>query len=66
MVVISIFTSQEKQHKNLQKPINNELKKINHWVCANKLCINYSKSSFMLMNIFEQTWQTNFLVSIQL
>jgi len=37
-------------HEILEKTVNHELKKIDHWVRANKLCINYSKSNFMLMN----------------
>jgi len=36
-------------------------KKIDHWVCANKLCINYSKSDFMLMNNHKNI---NFSVSL--
>jgi len=32
-----------------------------HWVCANKLCINYSKSNFMHMN---NQINVNFLVSV--
>ena len=39
-----------KKHETLEKTVNHELKKIDHWVRANKLCINYSKSDFMLMN----------------
>ena len=39
-----------KNHEILEKTVNHELKKIDHWVRANKLCINYSKSNFMLMN----------------
>jgi len=39
-----------KNHETLEKTVNHELKKIDHYVRANKLCINYSKSNFMLMN----------------
>jgi len=39
-----------KKHKILEKIVNSELKKIDHWVRANKLCINYSKSNCVLMN----------------
>jgi len=38
-----------KIHKIIEKKVNNELKKIEQWVRANKLCINYSKRNFMLM-----------------
>ena len=30
-----------KNHENLEKTVNHELKKIDHWVRANKLCISY-------------------------
>ena len=50
-----------KKHKFLEKTINHELKKIDHRVRANKLCINYSKSNFMLMNNHKNI---NFSVSI--
>ena len=39
-----------KNHEILEKTVDHELKNIDHWVRANKLCINYSKSNFMLMN----------------
>ena len=39
-----------KNYEILEKAVNHELKKIDNWVHANKLCINYSKSNFMLMN----------------
>jgi len=39
-----------KNHEILEKTVNHELKKIDHCIHANKLCINYSKSNFMLMN----------------
>jgi len=42
-----------KNHEILEKTVNHELKKIDHWVRANKLCSNYSKSDFMLMNNHE-------------
>ena len=48
-------------HKILEKTVNHELKKIDHWVRANKLCINYSNSNFMLMNNHKNI---NFSVSI--
>jgi len=51
----------EKNHEILEKTVNHELKKIDHWVRANKLCINYSKSNFMLMNNHKNI---NFSVSI--
>ena len=38
-----------KNREILEKTVNHELKKIDHWVRANKLCINQSKSNFMLM-----------------
>jgi len=47
--------------RNLRKKSNHELKKFDHWVRANKLCINYSKSNFMLMNNHKNI---NFSVSI--
>jgi len=50
-----------KKHEILEKTVNHELKKIDHWVRANKLCINYSKSNVMLMNNHKNI---NFLVSI--
>jgi len=40
----------EKNHEILEKTVNHELEKIDHWVRGNKLCVNYSKSNFMLMN----------------
>jgi len=39
-----------KNQEILEKTVNHELKKIDHWVRAYKLCIYYSKSNFMLMN----------------
>jgi len=48
-------------HEILEKTVNHELKKIDHWVRGNKLCINYSKSNFMLMNNHKNI---NFSVSI--
>jgi len=50
-----------KKHEILEKTINYELKKIDHWVRANKLCIKYSKTNFMLMNNHKNI---NFSVSI--
>ena len=50
-----------RNHEILEKTVNHELKKIDHWVPANKLCINYSKSNFMLMNNHKNI---NFSVSI--
>jgi len=50
-----------KNHKSLEKIVNPELKKIDHWVRANKLSIHYSKSNFMLMNNHNNI---NFSVSI--
>jgi len=50
-----------KNHEILEKTLNHELKKIDQWVRANKLCINYSKSNFMLINNCNNI---NFLVSI--
>ena len=38
-----------KNHEIVKKTVNHELKKIDLWVRTNKLCINYSKSNFMLM-----------------
>jgi len=46
---------------NRRKTVNHMLKKIDHWVRANKLCINYSKSIIMLMNNHKNI---NFSVSI--
>jgi len=37
-------------HEILEKAVNHELQVMDHWVRANKLCINYSKNNFMLMN----------------
>jgi len=50
-----------KKHEILEKTVNHELKKIDHWVRVNKLCINYSKSNFILMNNHKNI---NFSVSI--
>jgi len=50
-----------KNHEILEKAVNHELKKIDHWVRANKLCINYYKSNFILMNNHQNI---NFSVSI--
>jgi len=61
MQMISICIFQRKKHEILEKTVNHELKKIDHWVRANKLCINYSKSNFMLMNNHKNI---NFSVSI--
>ena len=57
---INLHISRE-NHKIREKTVNHELKKIDHWVHANKLCINYSKSNFMLMNNHNNI---NFSVSI--
>jgi len=50
-----------KKHKTLEKTVNHELKKIDHWVRVNKLCINYSQSNFMIVN---NRKNINFSVSI--
>ena len=50
-----------KKHEILEKTVNHELKKIDHCVRANKLCINYSKSNLMFMNNHKNI---NFSVSI--
>ena len=50
-----------KNHEILEKTVKHELKKIDHWVRANKLSINYYKSNFMLMNNHKNI---NFSVSI--
>ena len=50
-----------RNHEILAKTVNHELKKIDDWVRANKLCISYSKSNFMLMNNHKNI---NFSVSI--
>ena len=39
-----------KNHKILEKSSSPWTQENDHWVRANKLCINYSKSYFMLMN----------------
>jgi len=39
-----------KKHKILEKIANHVLKKLISWIRANKLCIDYSKRSFMLIN----------------
>ena len=46
---INLHISGENQ-EILEKQLAMSSKKIDHWVRANKLCINYSKSNFMLMN----------------
>jgi len=58
MISLHIFWG---NHKMSGKTVNHELKTIDHWVRANKLCTNYSKSNFMLMNNHNNT---NFSVSI--
>jgi len=50
-----------KKHEILEKTVNHELKKIDHWIRANKLSISCSKSNFMLMN---NRKNINFSVSI--
>jgi len=50
-----------KNHEILEKTVNHELKKIDNWVRANKLCINYSKRNVILMNNHKNI---NFSVSI--
>jgi len=50
-----------KNHEVLEKTVNHELKKIDDWVRASKMCINYSKSNFMLINNHKNI---NFSVSI--
>ena len=52
-----------KNHKILEKTVKHELKEIDYCVRANKLCINYSKSNFMLMNKNNRN-NINFSVSI--
>ena len=50
-----------KYYEILEKTVNHEPKKIDHWVRANKLCISYSKSNFMPLNNHKNT---NFSVLI--
>jgi len=50
-----------KNHKILENLVNRGVKKLDHWVRANKLCISYSKSNSALMNKHNNI---NFSVSI--
>jgi len=50
-----------KNQEILEKTVSHELKNIDHWVRANKFCINYFKNNFMLMNNHKSI---NFSVSI--
>ena len=35
--------------KPLEKDVNSEVKKINDWMCLNKLSINFAKTEFLLI-----------------
>jgi len=47
MILISMSNS---SFNVLQTTVNLELRKIDHWLRANKLSLNYNKTNFLLLN----------------
>lgn len=46
---------------NLEITVNNELKKINTWFCANRLSLNVDKSNYVIFHPPQKKFQTIFL-----
>ena len=47
--------------KNLEHEVQIELKKVNSWLCQNKLSLNFSKTNYMIINKQPlKTCQSNF------
>ena len=40
----------DKNLKNLEHKVQIELKKVNFWLCQNKLSLNFSKTNYMILN----------------
>ena len=61
----AFLTLSDKNLNSLQKRVNDELFKIDLWLRTNKLSLNYSKISFMIINKHPSTTFTgNFQISI--
>ena len=61
----AFLTLSDKNLNSLQKRVNEELFKIDLWLRTNKLSLNYSKTSFMIINKHPSTTFTgNFQISI--
>ena len=61
----AFLTLSDKNLNSLQKRVNDELFKIDLWLRTNKLSLNYSKTSFMIINKHPSTIFTgNFQISI--
>ena len=41
--------------RNLEKTLNQELKKLNQWLCVNRLALNLNKTNFVLFSGFRDT-----------
>ena len=51
--------------KNLEHKVQIELKKVNSWLCQNKLSLNFSKTNYMLINKQPlKTCECNFKIAV--
>ena len=55
----------DKNLKNLEHKVQKELKKVNSWICQNKLSLNCSKTNYMILNKQPlKTCQCNFGIAL--
>ena len=45
--------------RNLEKTLNQELKKLNQWLCANRLALNVNKTNFVLFHTLNKPIKEN-------
>ena len=60
---ISIFYSHEGL-RNVEMTLNNELNKVSEWLIANKLTLNFSKSTFVIFHPPQKKTSKNFVLQI--
>ena len=50
--------------RNLEKTLNQELKKLNQWLCVNRLAPNVNKTNFVLFHTFNKPIKENITLKI--
>ena len=50
--------------RNLEKTLNQELKKLNQWLCVNRLALNANKTNFVLFHTFNKPIKENITLKI--
>ena len=50
--------------RSLEKTSNNELKKLNQWLCVNRLALSISKTNFVLFHAFNKPIKENLTLKI--